>query len=135
MGEIILVVVGILIALQVNEWQENEKKRAQEITILSNINSDLMSDTTDLYFNVQYHKLFLENEKKLLSYMQGNSQISRDSISFENALGIPLYSILHEASFLNLQNNDLGTITNNTLKQEISRHYDFFVKLIGKFEN
>ena len=35
-GEIILVVIGILIALSINNWNENQKLRNQEITYLNN---------------------------------------------------------------------------------------------------
>lgn len=135
LGEIVLVVVGILIALQVNDWQEQKTNRLAEITVLENIQHDLQSDTADLIFNLRYHRIFLENEKKLLSYLQRPKQIDINQISFENALGSPLFSVLHEASFFNLQNNNLGIISNNKLKQEISRHYDFFVRTIRALEN
>ena len=35
-GEIILVVIGILIALQINTWNENRKLRNEELKILQN---------------------------------------------------------------------------------------------------
>ena len=40
-GEIILVVIGILIALQINNWNEHRKTRATEIIFLKNIKADL----------------------------------------------------------------------------------------------
>ena len=36
-GEILLVVIGILIALQVNTWNEARKTRNKELNYLSNI--------------------------------------------------------------------------------------------------
>ena len=39
-GEIILVVIGILIALQVNNWNQDRKDRISERKILNNINRD-----------------------------------------------------------------------------------------------
>ena len=36
-GEIILVVIGILIALQINNWNENNQDRKQEKKILSQL--------------------------------------------------------------------------------------------------
>ena len=40
-GEIILVVIGILIALQINNWNENRKEQAKERTYLNNLHRDL----------------------------------------------------------------------------------------------
>ena len=47
-GEIVLVVIGILIALQINNWNENRKLRVQEVKYLKNIQTDL---TTELKSN------------------------------------------------------------------------------------
>lgn len=47
-GEILLVVVGILIALQINNWNENRKERLTEIKYLKNLRYDLQNDSTDL---------------------------------------------------------------------------------------
>ena len=134
-GEIILVVIGILIALQINNWNEAKKDLNEEITILKNIKKDVVADTLDVAFNIKYHKVFLESEKKLNAYIHGNKNIKESQVDFINSLGSPLLTTLHQASFTNLQNNDLGIITNNELKQEISRHYDFFVRAILKLEN
>ena len=45
-GEIILVVIGILIALQINNWNENQKTSAKIKSILIALKSDLIQDTT-----------------------------------------------------------------------------------------
>ncbi len=41
-GEIILVVIGILIALQINNWNEAKKTRVKEVTYLTNLKNDLV---------------------------------------------------------------------------------------------
>ena len=54
-GEIILVVIGILIALQINNWNEKEKTKALAKKYISDIRSDLMHDT--LTFNTAIKRL------------------------------------------------------------------------------
>ena len=44
-GEIVLVVIGILIALQINNWNENRKEKLQLKTALHSIYIDLVSDS------------------------------------------------------------------------------------------
>ncbi|MDO1501257.1 DUF6090 family protein [Winogradskyella maritima] len=43
-GEIVLVVVGILIALQINNWNENRKSDIQEQNALNNIHRDFLKN-------------------------------------------------------------------------------------------
>jgi hypothetical protein len=42
LGEIVLVVIGILIALQINNWNENRKAADEEIKILNALEADFM---------------------------------------------------------------------------------------------
>ncbi len=44
-GEIILVVIGILIALSINNWNENRKTVTETKNLLTALRSDLMQDT------------------------------------------------------------------------------------------
>jgi hypothetical protein len=47
-GEIVLVVLGILIALQINNWNENRKDIKKSKAILGEFKKDLASDTTGI---------------------------------------------------------------------------------------
>ena len=47
-GEILLVVIGILIALQINNWNENKKANDKEHQVLTEIISDLEYTASDL---------------------------------------------------------------------------------------
>ncbi|MFD2586661.1 DUF6090 family protein [Croceitalea marina] len=47
-GEILLVVIGILIALQINNWNEHKKQKVQEITLLKQLKSDLVENQREI---------------------------------------------------------------------------------------
>jgi hypothetical protein len=134
-GEILLVVIGILIALQINTNSENHKKQVFEITILENIKEDILSDKVDCELNLEYIKIELTNEQRLLDFLFDENAPPKDSISFNDALGIDLITAFHNASFNNLQNNDIGLISNNKLYKEITRFYDFYVSALKELEN
>lgn len=61
-GEIVLVVIGILIALSINNWNEDKKLAAQDREYLEGILDDLKTDTTKI--NGVVIPNFLENHRK-----------------------------------------------------------------------
>lgn len=52
-GEVLLVVFGILIALQINNWNQNRKDKALEASYLNRLQQDLQKDSSmlELHFN------------------------------------------------------------------------------------
>lgn len=134
-GEIVLVVIGILIALQINNWNEKRKATLQEITILKNIQEEILLDTLDINWNIEKHMDFMKAERQLLDFLQSDLAVPKDSINYSSALGVPMLIALHKSTFNNLQNNQAGIITNNKLHKDISRFNDFFVHAIEMVEN
>ncbi|NKI30951.1 DUF6090 family protein [Croceivirga thetidis] len=55
-GEIILVVIGILIALQVNNWNEERKSIKKEELFLTEIRNSLVSDSTQITEILEFNK-------------------------------------------------------------------------------
>ncbi len=51
-GEIALVVIGILIALQINNWNEGRKLAREEISILQNLRDDLINDIENYNYSI-----------------------------------------------------------------------------------
>ena len=59
-GEIILVVIGILIALQINTWNENHGINKKEIKYINRLIVDLASDTTMMAEQIKRSKVSFE---------------------------------------------------------------------------
>ena len=59
LGEIILVVVGILIALQINNWNEEKKERALEQKLLLAIKTDLEATMADLKTDIRSTEILM----------------------------------------------------------------------------
>ncbi len=66
-GEIILVVIGILIALQINNWNENRKAYHQSRSYLSEILKDLEVDTLAINSSIGFTQKHLKVEKWVLN--------------------------------------------------------------------
>ena len=71
-GEIVLVVIGILIALQINNWNEYQKERKSEHLILSEIRDNLKYDLNDFESNI--------------TTLQNKSISSKANISFSSSI-------------------------------------------------
>ena len=95
-GEIILVVIGILIALQINNWNERKKESKKEEAFLKEINLDFKSNKTQLDSIIRFNKVSLHAGIRILELLptfdfknpQINSSNShvRDSIAYYNQL-------------------------------------------------
>jgi hypothetical protein len=64
-GEIFLVVIGILIALQVNNWNENRKDQREGVAILKNLKSELSEDFSMMAYTIER----LERRKAAADYL------------------------------------------------------------------
>lgn len=71
-GEVVLVVIGILIALQVNNWNEQRKQKQNYLNIIRIIKNDLMIDTLNInqvigyYEELEYAFLLSKNDTIIL---------------------------------------------------------------------
>jgi len=126
-GEIVLVVIGILIALQVNNWNETRKLKATEKEFFQGVKSDLLQDKA--YMNLIIEKankkisaynmfkddlpnLFNTNRPKLDSLLK---------IYFD--LGATFYPI--SGSFNSaMSSNEFNTFKNKALKTMVIKLYN-----------
>ena len=76
-GEIILVVIGILIALQINNWNENRKEKDSLNTIYNIVVSDLKSDIKTIPEVLKYNNY----KKPLLEHIIKGKLSKEDYIS------------------------------------------------------
>ena len=65
-GEIVLVVIGILIALQINNWNEERKKTNFEQNILKELKSDFSYNKSELNKNIIKATTLAQNSDSLL---------------------------------------------------------------------
>jgi len=80
-GEIILVVIGILIALGVNNWSENRKLKKKEVDYLNRLISNLNYDVTLYKTIMQKDSLLLENLTSLENNITSNKPIKIEHIN------------------------------------------------------
>ena len=85
-GEIILVVVGILIALQINNWNESRKLRLHEIELVKLLITDLDDRKAENIDDRNYGLRMVDVFSKSLQYWNDNNDI--DTTNLKRVLGL-----------------------------------------------
>ena len=96
-GEIVLVVIGILIALNINNWNQEKTNRNQELNYYKNIKIQLNEDKYGIEGSVYYNSSFLEQFKYAIMIIEKNDRESKDSLA-KIALNLPKFSDFHRQS-------------------------------------
>jgi hypothetical protein len=122
-GEIVLVVIGILIALQINNWHEEWKSKKFEREILFLIDQNLKNDSTSISIEFTKAKQAVELTDRLLS------QVSQKKYgdSLNNWMGkiISFERFKSQSSaFEVLKAKGIETISNNDLQLALMSYYD-----------
>ncbi|MBK7871753.1 MAG: hypothetical protein IPJ74_14280 [Saprospiraceae bacterium] len=123
-GEILLVVIGILIALQVNNWNEGKKDRKTELYVLKEILNNLHEDER-LINNILKQRV---KAKKAIENLQNyllNDSKSKDSLPSDltDVLTFERYYPINNAYEV-LKSKGLK-LSNNKIASQLSRYYDF----------
>tara|TARA_R110000787_G_scaffold85049_3_gene181848 strand:+ start:5860 stop:6576 length:717 start_codon:yes stop_codon:yes gene_type:complete len=122
-GEIVLVVIGILIALSINNWNSQNKDRKYEKEILHLINQNLVNDSISLTRELNTAKN--SNEASELLIEQLNSGIINDSLNFLMGQIITFERFKSTSSaFEVLKAKGIETISNKELQLALITYYD-----------
>jgi len=132
-GEIILVVIGILIALSINNWNESNKLKNEEILYLKRLKIDIEKDTLYYNKNIDRANLLIDKNNSFLKKLYDNQKSIDEGRKLMN---MPLW----DSEYLAVQDNTyrelvssgkLNIISNPTLKVAV---VDFY-RLIESNEN
>ena len=130
-GEIVLVVIGILIALQINNWNEERKNQAFEKEILEQIRANLIKDKLTLIDIKSNFERALSSTDKILNASWNQNE--RDSVKYW------LADIIQFDRFQPLTNayevaksKGLDLISNKQLRFIIGTYYDDESKNVTK---
>jgi hypothetical protein len=118
-GEIALVVIGILVALQINNWNESRKDNLRERAILIQIEEEYRANLAQLEAKMQMRSIVVNCGLRVLTYMNTPKIIPRDSVL------LLLSRINNDATFDPIQNDlissgNIRLIKNNQLKSLLS---------------
>ena len=122
-GEIILVVIGILIALQINNWNEGKKIRKVELGLLFQLRDELQKDTLALSSFIRREERRNHASNAVVKALKEDLPFT-DSLAthFESTHGISLIQ-LNNAAYNTINSKGIFIISNKELRKEVQELY------------
>ena len=124
-GEIALVVIGILIALQINNWNEWRKDRNLELKYLKNLKFEMIENSQHASDQVTFSEFQFENVNRILRALYDPEyQLNGELLIAIEHVGwaFPLARVSDTWNEL-LSNGNTRLIRNDSLRYLISKHH------------
>lgn len=125
-GEIVLVVIGILIALSINNWNHNQQERKKESSYLDKLEVDLRQQLTYIDNQLKYEHKYIDNARPLLDRFRTESVFVIDSTAC-----IQLKVLMERKTFITITptyqdlitTGNIDLISDEILRNELLRYY------------
>ena len=122
-GEIILVVIGILIALKINNWNENKKKAELGYQYLTEMRNELQKDVKYIDSRINELEENIKNQEAALN-TKDISKLPLDSLSLIfNSINLDFKT--SELTYNKMKNLGITKLSNNdSLNLKITEYYN-----------
>ncbi len=137
-GEIFLVVIGIFLALQLNNWNSGRKEATKELGLLAEMRQNLEADLVDCRYNIDMNQRLWRGNVAVLKHLEEHTPF-HDSLRvhygnlFGNTVLVP-----NTSAFENLKSVGFDLIRNDSLRRSItklySERYSYLVKLESEWD-
>ena len=118
-GELVLIVVGILIAMQIGNWNTDRQNRTRELTYLANIRADLVANVAAMDRFLAERNGRIASAQRILTHFSGKPI---EDVSAFNADGFNIYNwerfylgnntyqeLVNSGNFAQLSNHEIKT--------------------------
>ncbi len=126
-GEIILVVIGILIALQINNWNESNQNRKKVDKLLVKIQKDIKTDISQIQRLTEYYR-----NKDSIILLVLNDKITREEYESPNSVQ-PLHLLILNKEFIRLKKDSYSNLIR--MQDQIPPEYDVILDELSTLYN
>jgi len=137
-GEIVLVVIGILIALQINNWNEVRKTENMGKVYIGEIYTELKNEVTNLNGVLLGLQIQYDGTESVLSFFESDDKVIKDTIQFTNNHWAPSKIFIiqrNKNTYDELSGSgQIGLLKNDFLSILLDRFYDNLDMRITNFK-
>lgn len=130
-GEILLVVFGILIALQVNTWNQNRQKSELEKKILLEIHENLNVDILELEDDLNGFQILIESDSILIDHFQSKYPYNDSIGAYIHMAQLSPHSVPFRSGYKLLESKGIEVISDDALRMLITHLYDWDIPYYG----
>jgi hypothetical protein len=122
--EVIVVIVGILIAYNLEQWSDSRNTKKREIEILKEFKAALSADSIEMHNNILMHEYSILSSRIILKVIKENL-LYHDSLDacFAHTHTFSVFSG-RVGPIEQLKNSNLAVVSNDKLRLEIISMYD-----------
>lgn len=133
-GEILLVIIGILIALQINNWNEYRKISHTEIKLLQELKSDLQDTKIDLMSDIETCHNNMATSDSIYKILKGIKEMEPIIISREYVTRTPLL-FPKLSAYQAIQEKGVSIISNDALRKKITDFFQLHLARVQRVES
>ena len=115
-GEIVLVVIGILIAIQINDWNNNRIEKNSDYQLIEALITDLRAKNAELLGDLEYGKSLINSAEKIFENWGENKKIDTSNLKSS------IVSLGDDRAFFNEKSPILEGISNSNLWKRLPEH-------------
>ena len=131
MGELVLIVVGILVALAISDWNERRIERVQELALLEEIRSALATDLQSLESSLEVFRIADDRIQQVADLLKQKPPYDPSMDPLFGAVYGMRVTNLNTGTYETLKSVGLQSISNRELRLRIAEIYDYHYEQVA----
>jgi len=135
LSDFALIFISVILAFGLTEWSSHKGEKISESKLLTEIRNGIDSDLKDFEANLKMHNLSKDGVSALRNWVN-NEPVNQDSLNLYYYIAFRNYSpIINKTGYESLKQTNLKIISNDSLRFQIIKLYDFHYNILEQLEN